>query len=663
MSMPVDPEPPLPPAGQALRIMLVTPELPGCGPSFGVGAYVEVLARGLQEAGHHVLVCACTERGRFSQWPGHPPVQQDYRWAPPVLRPWLDARWLRTQGHWFGAEIVEVSNWGGLGAFLQGPWRTVTRISTPVGLIKPKHTLARLTRWFHRRWEARTIQQAGRLLTHSQAMAALMPGLYGRNADAVIPLACTVTETTPVAGAKDVLFVGRMEQRKGIDVLLAAWREVHQHGSNTVLHLVGSLSPQWTSQQLLAAGGDGVRFHDYLDDHQLANLRRSCAIQVVPSRFETFGLVVPEAWAGGQAVIVSDQGALPETLGDAGVVAAGPTAATLAAALQMLLGDAGLRDRLAALGRERLRSWCSLPACVSATLAAYRQALADPGPAPAPAPAPFPLLVPVFAKATYTPRVSVVTPTRNRATALAACLDSVTSQAGIIVEHVVIDAASGDGTCALLKSRGERITWISESDRGIADGFNKGIGLAQADLIALLGDDDRFTPGALAAAAAFLDEHPAAGFCFGDCTYLLAGRPVQDGPADSGYASTVRQRMPAINHPTMIVRRSAYERCGLFRPELRYAMDHDLLLRFHRAGITGIRLPRVQALIALDGVSNRRWTSARWESAAITIAHGAAAVPALLRFVGAWSRHTARRMVATLLPRALKDRLRRRSSP
>ena len=635
--------------------MLVTPELPGCGPSFGVGAYVELLGRGLQEAGHHVLVCACTERGRFSQWPGHPPVLQDARWAPAVLRPWLDARWLRSQGRWWAAEIVEVSNWGGLGAFLHGPWRTVTRVSTPVGLIQPKHLLALLTRWFHCRWEARTIHHAGRLLTHSNAMASLMPTLYGRSADVVIPLACKAAETSPAASAKDVLFVGRMEQRKGIDVLLAAWRQVHQHGQGAVLHLVGSLSPQWTRDQLLAAGGDAVRFHGYLDDHQLDDLRRSCAIQVVPSRFETFGLVVPEAWAGGQAVITSDQGALPETLGDAGLVAAGPTAETLAAALRTLFDDADLRTRLVALGRERLRWWCSLPACVTATLAAYRMTLADPGQAPAPPL--FPLLAPRYA-ASVPPGVSVVTPTRNRASSLVACLDSVANQDGSTVEHVVIDAASSDGTRALL-NRQSGITWISEPDRGIADGFNKGIALAQADLIALLGDDDKLTPGALAAAAATLITDPAAGFCFGDCTYLLAGLPVQNGPADSGYASIVRKRMPAINHPTMIVRRKVYERCGLFRPELRYAMDHDLLLRFHRAGVTGVRVPRVQALIALDGISNRRWTAARWESAAVTIEHGAAAIPALLRFVDAWSRHATRRFASALLPQKIKKWLRR----
>jgi hypothetical protein len=85
-----------------------------------------------------------------------------------------------------------------------------------------------------------------------------------------------------------------------------------------------------------------------------------------------------------------------------------------------------------------------------------------------------------------------------------------------------------------------------------------------------------------------------------------------------------------LNHPTVFVRQEMYARHGLFRTDLALAMDYDLLLRFHRAGVRGVRIPRTLARMALGGITSRRILQAYAEATRIAIGHGRAWLPAQL---------------------------------
>src|SRR5581483_9722628 len=84
----------------------------------------------------------------------------------------------------------------------------------------------------------------------------------------------------------------------------------------------------------------------------LAALMGGADVFCLPSVFEGFGLTALEAMACGAPVIVSDRGALPEVVGDAGIVTA-PTAAAIADGLRRLWGEPRLAARLSAAGRAR----------------------------------------------------------------------------------------------------------------------------------------------------------------------------------------------------------------------------------------------------------------------------------------------------------------------
>lgn len=102
---------------------------------------------------------------------------------------------------------------------------------------------------------------------------------------------------------------------------------------------------------------------------------------------------------------------------------------------------------------------------------------------------------------TARPEVSVVIPTRNREALLRRALASALAQEGVVVEAVVVDEASSDGTPAFLAGlRDDRVRWVRhELPRGVAAARNAGLEHAQAGWVGFLDDDDFWHPSKLAA--------------------------------------------------------------------------------------------------------------------------------------------------------------------
>lgn len=219
-------------------------------------------------------------------------------------------------------------------------------------------------------------------------------------------------------------------------------------------------------------------------------------------------------------------------------------------------------------------------------------------------------------------KVTLITVALNAARTLARTIESVQSQTFEDLEHVVVDGGSCDGTRDLLRSMLRRQdTWISEPDDGISDAFNKGLALAAGDYVQFINADDWLSPDQVAAAVAGL-EASGADFVFGDLIFYQDGRPAFRFSGDSEYHKSIRRRMPALNHPTVLVRRMAFERVGLFDPLYRCAMDYDWFLRLHLAGGRGVYLPGLIGHMNHDGVSNIDYARTFREVEAIAVKHG-----------------------------------------
>jgi glycosyltransferase involved in cell wall biosynthesis len=120
---------------------------------------------------------------------------------------------------------------------------------------------------------------------------------------------------------------------------------------------------------------DGVRFLGWLSASELEDLYRAADAFVFPSLLEGFGLPVLEAMARGVPVASSDRASLAEVAGDAALLFDPEDEASIAGAIERILGDTELADRLAAAGLAQAARF-TWEAAAEGTVASYRRALA-----------------------------------------------------------------------------------------------------------------------------------------------------------------------------------------------------------------------------------------------------------------------------------------------
>lgn len=188
-----------------------------------------------------------------------------------------------------------------------------------------------------------------------------------------------------------VLFLGTLEPRKNIGVLLDAWERLLERGlSGTRLVLAGRATPEargWIDRISRAPLAGHVTHAGYVPAAEREQLYAGARAVVLPSLDEGFGLTALEAMSAGIPVIASNRGSLPEVVDDAGVLIDPADVAGLAGAIERVIADpAWARDRACAgLARAGTFTWaraaCTLRQAYTDALARRRASPDGPRPA------------------------------------------------------------------------------------------------------------------------------------------------------------------------------------------------------------------------------------------------------------------------------------------
>lgn len=206
------------------------------------------------------------------------------------------------------------------------------------------------------------------------------------------------------------------------------------------------------------------------------------------------------------------------------------------------------------------------------------------------------------------PLISIVVAVFNGITTLQQCIDSVAQQTYLNKELIIIDGGSNDGTVDVLKANQKKITyWISASDRGIYNAWNRGLEQTKGEWICFLGADDYFWDAqVLECMARHLGKMPASirvaygqvmlVNAHGESLYLV-GEPWQK----------VRKRfkqLMCIPHTGVIHRRSLFELHGRFDESFHVAGDYELLLRELKSADASFVHDCIIAAMRVGGISS-----------------------------------------------------------
>jgi glycosyltransferase involved in cell wall biosynthesis len=185
-------------------------------------------------------------------------------------------------------------------------------------------------------------------------------------------------------------------------------------------------------------------------------------------------------------------------------------------------------------------------------------------------------------------KVSIVIPVRNGARFLPEALEDVRRQTHSEHETIVVDGRSTDGSAAIARCAGARV--IEQPGDGFADAWNLGVAAAGGEALAFLDSDDRWDPEKLAAQLEVLRSRPEVDYVITRMQFFI-----EPGvPYPPGFRPHLLEGDHVANMPSaLLIRRSAFDRVGPFRTDMRVANDIEWFARVKDAGLTRAIVPRV----------------------------------------------------------------------
>lgn len=183
-------------------------------------------------------------------------------------------------------------------------------------------------------------------------------------------------------------------------------------------------------------------------------------------------------------------------------------------------------------------------------------------------------------------KISLITATYNSAETVRDTLQSVLNQTFKGIDYIIIDGNSKDNTMDIVKEFEPkfegRLRWVSEKDKGIYDAMNKGVRMAQGDIVGILNSDDFFASNdVLEKVNAAFTENPAIDGVYADVRYVDWDDTGKTVRMFSGKDFTREKlcwgKMPP--HPSFYVKRECYDKFGLYSLDYPICADYDMFVK------------------------------------------------------------------------------------
>jgi glycosyltransferase involved in cell wall biosynthesis len=204
--------------------------------------------------------------------------------------------------------------------------------------------------------------------------------------------------------------------------------------------------------------------------------------------------------------------------------------------------------------------------------------------------------------------ISIITAVLNNSGSIGDCLRSVKQQTYAHIEHIVVDGGSTDGTQDRIQKEGAHIAkFVSGPDRGLYDALNKGLKLATGDIVGVLHADDLFydTEALKKIHETLTDDEVVA--CYGDLLYVerYDTSKIVRYWRSGNYTSRSFYWGWMPPHPTFFVKRTVYDKLGLFNLTMGSAADYELMLRFLlKNNVRAAYIPEILVKMRVGGTSN-----------------------------------------------------------
>ena len=201
------------------------------------------------------------------------------------------------------------------------------------------------------------------------------------------------------------------------------------------------------------------------------------------------------------------------------------------------------------------------------------------------------------------PTVSIITVVYNGVQHLEQTIKSVIAQDYANIEFIIIDGGSNDGTQDIIKKYENNIAyWISEKDSGIYNAMNKGLKIANGEIIAILNADDYYHSDTIQNVVNHFVKTKA-DIVYGNLTKFRSIE-AKEYFVEITPDITIMEKRMGVFHPSTFIKKEVYQEVGGFNEKYKLSADYDFILRVYNRKYDFQYLNKSLSYFRLGGASN-----------------------------------------------------------